>query len=64
MRNLGVPIVIAVLCYVPHPRQGLVPTLLYNLQITHLNARYCEVWDLVFDCDRRALLDIEFCDYL
>src|SRR6266481_7883756 len=62
MRNLRVPIIISILCYIPHPRQGLVPALFYNLQITYLNAGYCEIWDLVFDCDGCALLDIEFCD--
>jgi hypothetical protein len=56
----NIPIIIPVLRYIPHPWQRLVPTLFYDLQIAYLNTRYCKIWDLVFDCDGCALLDVEF----
>lgn len=56
----NVPVIIPILRNVPHPWQRLIPALLYNLEVPHLDPGYSEVWDFVFDGDRRAFFDIGF----
>lgn len=55
------PIIIAVLGYIPHPRQGLIPALLHNLQVADLDTGYREVGNLKLDADGCALLRVLFC---
>jgi hypothetical protein len=55
------PVIISVLRDVAHPGQSLVATLLYNLQITHLNPRHSEIWYLKFDSDWGPFLYVLLC---
>lgn len=48
------PIIVPVLCDISNPRQCLVSTLLHDFEVSHLNSRYSEIWDLEFDSDRCA----------
>lgn len=43
------PIVVPVLRDIPHPGQSLIPALFNDLQVSDLNARHREVWNLEFD---------------
>ena len=45
-------LVVAVLCDVAHPRQSLVPALLDDLEVAHLQSRRCEVGDFELDVNR------------
>ena len=38
--SLSPELIVPILSDVPHPWQGLVPRLLYNLQVPHLNKKY------------------------
>ena len=49
-------LVIAVLSDVPHPRQGLVPALLDNLQVAYLDSGHREVGNLKPQLDRHRLV--------
>lgn len=46
------PVIITFLRNVPNPRQSLISTLLDNLEIADLDARYGEVRNLKLDCNR------------
>ena len=50
------PVIVAVLRNVSNPRESLIPALLDNLEVSHLDARYREVRDLELHRDRRALV--------
>jgi hypothetical protein len=41
----------------PNPRQSLIPTLLHNLKVPHLNPTHREVRNLKLDRDRSAFVD-------
>jgi hypothetical protein len=45
---------------IPHPGQGLIATLLYDLEIPDLDAGDGEVWDLEFDGDGGTFLKVLF----
>ena len=49
-------LVIAVLSDVPHPRQGLVPALLDNLQVAYLDSGHREIGNLKPQLDRHRLV--------
>lgn len=44
-------LVVSVLCYVSHPRECLVATLLHDFQVSDLNAADCEVGNLELNLD-------------
>jgi hypothetical protein len=54
------PVVITILCYVSHPRQRLVATLLDDLEVPHLYPRHRKVGNLEFDRYRGFLLYVLF----
>jgi hypothetical protein len=54
------PIVIPILRNIPHPGQGLIPTLLDDLEVPDLDARHGEVWDFEFDGDWGAFFEVLF----
>lgn len=51
-------LVIAILSYVPNPRKGLVPALLDDLQVTHLDPRSREIRNLELDLYGRLSFQI------
>ena len=55
-RFAAVPVVVPILCDVPHPRKCLIAALLDHLQIPHLNARDCEVRYLESYGDRSTFI--------
>ena len=56
------PIIVSILCDVPYPRQSLIPTLFYNLQISNLNTGYGEIGNFKFNSDWGAFFEVLFCE--
>jgi hypothetical protein len=54
------PIIIAILGYIPDPRQGLISALFYDLQITNLDTRHREIGNFKLHTDGRTLLHVLF----
>ena len=53
-----IPIIIAVLCDVPYPGEGLVATFFDNLEVAYLDARYRKVRNLKLHRDGCSLIDL------
>ena len=58
------PIVVTILCDVPHPWESLVATLFDDLEVADLDARYCEVWDLELHRNRCSFINFLLCAQL
>ena len=56
----GTPVVIAILCDIAHPGQGLVTALLDDFEVSDLNSRHSEIWNFVFDRDGCSLIRFRF----
>ena len=54
------PIIIPILRDIPHPGQGLIAALLYDLEVPDLDARDGEVWDFEFHGDGGTFLKVLF----
>ena len=56
--NRNIPIIIAVLCDVPHPGEGLVATFFDNLEVADLDSRYRKVRNLKLHRDGCSLINL------